>query len=327
MLIAACVLLVAAPARADVTAAAVTAPSLGSPTGGASAVEGDSLTVTWTGALQGDPQAIDRAYFQVEVAQVDDVPSGTQSAWTTLENSRQTPAGETTQTVTLGVPTAGTYKWRVCAWGVVDVDVDNTIQQLPGGCSVARTLVTKAAAANGGTVGMVEQQNKVQVAQPVKVIRRTRQPAAAAPVVEPAPAAPVDVAPVAAPVAKPEFTQIVREQVGAAGSSSVTLPRRVKFDTSSDRTGVGGAIATGLGATLPGIPIPFWTLAMLMVAFPLARLWRRNVIDMFEWHDGTADGSGDPSRALQIMADDTSFKSSIRPTDTRATPSPRDRAA
>jgi hypothetical protein len=327
LLIAAWVLLVPAPARGEVVAAAITAPSLESPIGGFSAVEGSSLTITWSGALQGDPSAIARSYFQLELAHTDDVPAGTQTAWTTLENSRQTPPGETVQTLTIGVPTSGSYKWRVCAWGVVDAAADNAIQQLPGGCSITRTLVTKPAVVADASVGVVEQQNKVQVAQPVKVIRKTR-PAVAAPAVA-EPVAETPVPEVAAPIAAPPtFTQIVGGQMDTASKeSAVSLPRSVKVDTASEHSGVGGAISAGLTATIPGIPIPFWTLVLLAGAIPLARTWRRNVLDMFEWDDGTTNGSGNPAFALQIVADDTSFKASPPAADTRATSVSEERAA
>jgi hypothetical protein len=130
------------------------------------------------------------------------------------------------------------------------------------------------------------------------------------------------------PAAPPTFTQIVGGQLDAAQTkSAVSLPRSVKVDAAAERSGVGGAIAAGLSATLPGIPIPFWTLVMLAAAIPLARGWRRNVLDMFEWNDGTTNGSGDPDFALQIVADDTSFKASPAPADTRATSNSKDRAA
>ena len=57
-----------------------------------------------------------------------------------------------------------------------------------------------------------------------------------------------------------------------------------------------------LGATLPLVPIPFWTLALLLACFPIARAWRRDVLGMFHWADGSIDGSGGLDEAIADFA-------------------------
>src|SRR4051812_39736892 len=127
-------------------AGAATAPSLQKPeAAGPAATEGASLEFEWNGTLQGDPDALDRSFFRLEVIKATEMPSGAQSEWPTVENFFQTEPGQATTSATLGVPSAGEYRWRVCAWGVVDDVASNVISQLPGGCSAARSFSTVAA--------------------------------------------------------------------------------------------------------------------------------------------------------------------------------------
>ena len=114
-------------------AAAATPPTLTTPaTGAANFAEGDSMTFVWTGALQGDPDTLTRAFFRLEIVKSADMPAGEQSEWPTVENFVPTEPGANTTTASVGVPAAGAYRWRVCAWGVVDDVAANEIQQLPG---------------------------------------------------------------------------------------------------------------------------------------------------------------------------------------------------
>jgi hypothetical protein len=114
----------------------------------------------------------------------------------------------------------------------------------------------------------------------------------APPAPEPA-ADPVEPAPAPEPLPKAEFTDVRKTNVEAGGSSALGLGTEgLRADTAASREGLGGAIMGGLSSTLPLIPIPFWTLALLLACFPILRLWRRSVLGMFDWNDGSVDGRG-----------------------------------
>lgn len=274
-------------------AGAATAPALQKPEASApAATEGASLEFEWSGTLQGDADALDRSFFRLEIIKATEMPSGAQSEWPAGENSFQSEPGQSTTSATLGVPPAGEYRWRVCAWGVLDDVASNVIAQLPGGCSAARTFSTVAAAATNHSIGELKMSETNQVAGATRTVVVTRPappaPAAPAPVVVPEPAAPLPPA---------SFTDIQKTKVQAGGSSALGLgdgggPEGLEADTAANREGLGGAIMGGLSSNLPLIPIPFWTLALLLACFPLLRLWRRDVLGMFEWSDGSIDGSG-----------------------------------
>ncbi|MCW2922931.1 MAG: hypothetical protein JWM98_335 [Thermoleophilia bacterium] len=295
--LAAVVAMLAITGSASAAAAPQVAPTPTAPAVGASGfVEGKSMDFAWQGDLQGDPDALGRSFFRVEIALASDVPAGVQSTWPTLETSRDTDLGEAAGTLTLGVPAAGTYRWRVCAWGVVDDVTANEVQQMPGGCSSSRTFTTTAAAAIKAPIGEMKMETKV--AMPGRVVRVTQErapePVAPAPVVTPPD--PVE-PPVAAPVKEapaPTLWQPLKSH-GTSGTegSALGLDREgLTADAASQRDGIGGAISGGLTSTLPLVPIPFWALALLLACFPIARLWRRDVLAMFDWADGSINGSG-----------------------------------
>jgi len=282
------------------TPAAGVAPVLTAPANAVGGfVEGGSMTFEWRGALLGDSDAIGRSFFRVEIAAVSDVPAGAQSTWTKVERAEQTEPGTTETTLTMGVPAAGTYKWRVCAWGVVDDIAANEIQQMPGGCGAARSFSAIATVVNKAVPGELAQTTTRTEVAPPRIIEE-RRPATAT--------TPEATDPVAADPAEPveevveqggaaTFTKLIStsRRPGYQGSAVEGLgPKTITSTTASGRRkkGFGSAIASGLGATLPLIPIPYWTLGLLLVCFPLARLWRRNVLEMFEWTDGSVDGSG-----------------------------------
>lgn len=83
----------------------------------------------------------------------------------------------------------------------------------------------------------------------------------------------------------------------------------------SGGTGALGSVGRGLGATIPGLPIPFWVLALLAACVPMVIVWRRSILAMFDWEDGSIDGygtmppdTGNQPDELQIFQDDQSVK-------------------
>lgn len=280
------VVLLSVPAHAG----AASAPSLQKPEATApAATEGSSLEFEWSGTLQGDADALDRSFFRLEIIKATEMPSGAQSEWPVVENSAQTEPGQAQTSLSIGVPTAGDYRWRVCAWGVVDDVVSNVITQLPGGCSAARAISTVAATATNHSIGELKVNETKQLAGETRVVEVTR-PAPPAPV---EPVAPVEPAPVVEPLPKATFTEVQKTKVEAGGSPALGLGSEgLRADSAASREGVGGAIMGGLSSNLPLIPIPFWTLLLLLACFPILRLWRRSVLGMFDWSDGSVDGRG-----------------------------------
>jgi hypothetical protein len=284
-------------------ASAATAPVLTAPEASAPAsTEGNSLEFTWTGTLQGDPDTIDRSFFRLEVIKASEMPAGAQTEWpsSAVENFHVTTPGQAETSVTLGVPNAGEYRWRVCAWGVEDDAVANVISQLPGGCSASRTFTTVAAADTNHSIGElpIKETKQVEGATRTVVVTRPAPPAPATPEppAEPEPAAPLPPA---------SFTDVKETKVQSSGTSALGLGDEgisLKADTAADREGLGGAIMGGLSATLPLVPIPFWTLALLLACFPILRLWRRSVLGMFDWNDGSVDGRGTYADPLEDLA-------------------------
>ncbi|MCW2922513.1 MAG: hypothetical protein JWL76_2387 [Thermoleophilia bacterium] len=281
------VVLLSVPAYAG----AATAPTLQKPEANApAATEGASLEFEWSGTLQGDADALDRSFFRLEIIKASEMPSGAQSEWPTVENFFPTEPGQATTSASVGVPSAGEYRWRVCAWGVLDDVASNVIAQLPGGCSAARAFSTVAAATTSHAIGELKmgETNQVAGATRTVVVKRPAPPAPAEPVepaiVEPTPAEPLPPA---------TFSPIKKTNIQSGGTSALGLGTEgLKVDTAASREGLGGAIMGGLSSNLPLIPIPFWTLALLLACFPLLRLWRRDVLGMFEWSDGSINGSG-----------------------------------
>lgn len=297
---------VPACAHAETEPAATVAPVLQSPAAGAATfTEGGSMTFEWRGSLQGDSDAIGRSYFRVEVIKAADLPSGSQTAWPEAESFLQTEPGASETSGQMGVPNAGDYRWRVCAWGVVDDLVDNTIQQIPGGCSASRTFTTKAAAVQSTTIGEMKMETKTQVAGETKTIFVEKQP-------DPTTPAPTTTAPepetktVVEEIKDAVFQKVTSRDVkrtgsaisGLASGSGDAAADPLAADQAAQRDGIGGRVASGLTSTLPGVPIPFWTLALLLATFPIARAWRRSVLGMFDWADGSVDGAGTPADVL-----------------------------
>lgn len=278
------------------SAFAATPPVLEAPASGAATFkEGSGMKFEWRGALQGDADTLTRSFFRLEIIKASDMPSGAQSEWTNLENFVPTEPGEAVGELTIGVPTTGSYRWRVCAWGVVDDVVANEIVQLPGGCSVSRAFETSAVADSNQTPGELKIEKQVTVPGRVETVTVTRpgpvQPA------EPAPAPePEVVAPTPEPTPEPlptTFSDIVERTLEGSGSAlDLGNDAPLASDAASEREGLSGSVLNGLSGTLPIIPIPFWTIALLLACIPVARLWRRDVLGMFDWNDGTTDGSG-----------------------------------
>lgn len=256
--------------------AAGATPSLSSPAADASFTEGNTITFSWDGDLEGDADAADRAYFRVEVAAAGD------DGWSTLYNSIMTDAGSTTTSAKLGAPDAGSYKWHVCAWGVVDESVSMTLEEIS--CSSSRTMSSVAVTTSSGTSGVTTITHSTTVQGDARHETQVRD------VSEPADPAPVKR--VIVPSDEPVKTRIVytgskrKTDYGHSGDSVVSLSGdggdAVGVSSTNDGTAA-GTLASGLSATLPGVPIPFWSLALLAIAIPLTALWRRSLMNMFEW--------------------------------------------
>ncbi len=293
-------LLLCVPAAAS----AATAPTLTEPAANASGLtEGGSVTFTWKGDLQGDATALDRSFFRVEVIAAKDMPSGAQAEWpeSTLENYGQTDPGAATRTITLGVPSAGEYRWRVCAWGVASVVTANEIEQLPGGCSVSRAFTTAAAATASKQIGSITMEERTQVAGKVTTVYVPREETPADPA--PAEPAPVEPAPAVEAPVEPTSYQTV-ETRGSGDDSALGLGDGLDADAASSRSGVSDGVTSVLGSQLPFVQIPFWTLLLLAACAPILVLWRRSVLGMFEWSDGSIDGAGtlpDPVGDLALV--------------------------
>lgn len=293
---------------APATASAATPPVLESPAAGAATFkEGGAMKFEWRGSLQGDPDTLGRSFFRLEIIKAADLPAGAQSEWTNPENFVPTEPGKATTELELGVPTAGSYRWRVCAWGVVDDVVANEIVQLPGGCSASRAFETTAAAENNQTPGELKVEERVQVPGRVNTVVVTRPdpnattPAPTTPA--PDPVEPVDDTPEPAAPLPVTFTKLfdstlnsgsgTRSAIGGlGGDSEAGGGSPFAADQASSREGLGGQIRSGLSYSLPFVPIPFWTLALLLACLPIASYWRGTVVGMFDWADGTIDGSG-----------------------------------
>jgi hypothetical protein len=278
--------------------AAASAPTLVRPAvKAAPGIEGGSMKFEWAGALQGDPAAIDRSFFRVEVIASANMPAGAQTEWPAnkIENFAQTPPGQVVTTASMGVPSAGEYRWRVCSWGVADVVVTNSIQQLDGGCSASRVFTTVAATTTNQIPGELRIEERRQVSGAIQTVfvdaPAQSQPADVAPQMpaEPAPAVGAPREPVEEEVPPARFEDAGRASTAGGGAA---LDGLEGLDPASDRQGLTGAIVGVLGVTLPFVPIPFWTLALLLACVPILRSWRRSVLGMFDWPDGSIDGHG-----------------------------------
>lgn len=285
-------------------AVAATPPVLEAPASGAATFkEGGAMKFEWRGSLQGDADTLSRSFFRLEIIKAADLPTGAQSEWPSniIENFVPTEPGKAVTELELGVPNTGTYRWRVCAWGVVDDVVANEIVQLPGGCSASRAFETSATAEGSQSIGELKVEERIQVPGRVETVVVTRpgpvQPAEPEPVVT----ATSEPAPLPVEPAEPlptSFTQLVeRDPVSEGGGSALgglesDEASPLTADQASSREGLSGSIVNGLTSTLPLVPIPFWTLALLLACLPVARLWRGSVLGMFDWADGTIDGSG-----------------------------------
>jgi len=284
-------------------AATVTPPTLSEPAASVSDLEeGKSVTFEWSGSLQGDASQRDRSFFRVEIAATEDVPSGTQSTWSTLEASMQTNPGETETSVTLGVPAAGSYRWRVCAWGVADATVSETIEQLSGGCSGSRPFTTTAAASTTGTgVGQITMEEKTIVDGETKTVYVEREVDDPAETTSTVPAQTssedrTEVKDVFVPATFSALKPRSGSSSDASGSGGTNEPASsvdlgddgLDLDLAADKAGgISGAFTGGLSSTLPLVPIPFWTLALMLACLPIAHAWRRSVLAMFDQPDET----------------------------------------
>jgi hypothetical protein len=267
-------------------ASAATAPSLSSPANNPTAVtEGTKITFKWTGSLQGDPDTLSSSFFRVELAATDDVKNlATQASWEdVLVNFARTNSGSNTKTAEMGAPPAGTtYSWRVCAWGVVDDSVSPSLEQLPNGCSNDRTFTTKEPAAADTTPEKITVPGETHTQAGKTITKTVRRKGKT--ITKPAPNKTVVLdTPESAPKVEPTAAD---DLFGSDGGASATeLPKQgMPGEPASSKGGLGG-LTSALGGSLPFLPIPFWTLALMCLAIPLALLWRRSTLGMFEWPD------------------------------------------
>jgi hypothetical protein len=250
---------------------AAAAPAPTAPAGGASVSETSTITFTWTGSLQGDADAIDRSYFRVELKTKSDPD------WSDLVNSSITSPGANTHTLQMGAPSAGTYSWRICAIGVVDDDVSAALETI--GCSSARNITTTASASTTHDTGVIHQQGETTYVKGAPtVIHKTRPGHTTTP--------PNKIV----TLPRSGRAHAALSPVAAGGSSDAKSATNLG-DGSDLATNSGGSkafstVSNALGQSLPFVPIPFWALALLVLAVPLSLLWRRNALSMFRWTDG-----------------------------------------
>ncbi|MBC7644229.1 MAG: hypothetical protein H7123_03815 [Thermoleophilia bacterium] len=86
-------------------------------------------------------------------------------------------------------------------------------------------------------------------------------------------------------VARFETTRTPTPTYGEKGTKSSVSLGSEGLNAGSNASGAGafGFITSGLGATIPGLPIPFWSLAIFLLVAPMTHLWRRSLVGMFEW--------------------------------------------
>jgi hypothetical protein len=237
---------------------------------------GTSQKFRWSGTLQGDSSARNRSYFRLEL-----LKSG-ESSWASADYTI-TEAGASINELTRAVPAAGSYRWRVCAYGVEDVSVSNAITELA--CSSQFDMVSTAAPTSqieaNPTPVVVERTRVVKLPDRRETRTRSTGPSrAAAPtetIVRRLPPEPVSFADTAE-----------RDSAGEAVKDAVKKATP-NAGVASEERGVGAAISNGLNATLPGLPVPFWALALLTISVPATLLWRKSLMAMFEWDDDTED--------------------------------------
>ena len=254
-------------------ALAATAPVLVAPDDNASVSTGDSVTFSWNGSLQGDSNALARSYFRIEMLE------HTQASWSDATYVL-TDAGASSTRIAMAAPAEGAYRWRVCAYGVVDESSSLVIEQIA--CSSSNALTTVAT-----SVQRTSSSNSLQVDR-TTVVRKPNQT-----IVRQRPSG-TSQAPIT--VTAPARTQ-VQERVEFASddtskANQETVSKRALKAAATDAGvthgeggGAGAVISDGLNATLPGVPVPFWSLLLLLVAMPMTWAWRTSLVAMFEWDD------------------------------------------
>lgn len=271
---------VAAAADGSVTTtASYSAPTLQQPADASSSEELSPVTVTWTGALQGASGTHDQSFFVAQLATSSSVPSGQNAAWTNVANTVQTVAGESATSITIGAPSAGSYKWRVCAWGVRDSNASFAVEQLA--CSPARSVtVTAAAVTSSSGVVTIDRTTTTTAAPTIKHVTR--------------PAGHSKPNIVKRTVVRHHPSTFVVDKVPAATAGALSSDSVVQLDklhatrvSSPSGAGtqaigaLGGGIAAGANWTVPGLSLPLWLFLIVLLPIPMALIWRRSALATF----------------------------------------------
>jgi hypothetical protein len=305
-----------------VSAAAAGAPVLRSPASGTSVTAGKAIEFDWSGTLQGAASAQSQSMFRVELAAASDVPAGQDAPWPSLANFALTTPGSSETDATLGVPTPGSYRWRVCAWGVVNPAASNELESIA--CSPSQSLASVAAAGTDmGSVGEIAMTGAAKVVtDPDTVVTKTLPSTVSATSTNEVRTLP------AKPLPKPTFdtTGLRRAAaklrhappaIHAPDVEGLSVSNRNDSGWGSALGGLGNlgsGVVGALGWRLPGVPIPFWTLLLLMAPIPLAFWWKRSVVGMFDMPT-----VGDlPAEALELDRDGDLVSSTIKQPDADA---------
>ncbi len=286
-------------------AAEWTAPTPEAPAVGAEYTAGDSVTFSWVGSLQGAPTELERSFFRVEIMARSSAPSDSQAAWPDSYDYAQTSAGDVTATsIELSAPTAGSWVWRVCAWGVDDGELDTSVEQLSGGCSNSISMTTAARASSSGDTAPSSAEpititnttvEKGETINETRFVGSSSNSSGGSKVVETTTSAPAktvtryitETTKEAAPVAKFDKTTVASNGAGGDGTEVADIGDD-PIIVSTAGGGSSGVVSRGLNATIPGVPIPFWSLLLLACSVPVVFLWRRSVVGMFVATDEAA---------------------------------------
>lgn len=282
--------LVVLPATSE--AFAFTAPTLSAPASGAKLGSGDAVEFTFSGSLQGDSSALERSFYKLQVAKSSVVSeSDSQASWPTVVAEVMTTAGDDSaaaHSISSGAPGDGSYSWRICAWGVANANASQSLAQLA--CSSIRTFTTSTSSSSWDAPDQVTVTRNRTVKDPDRRITRVRDGATSAPTVKR----------VILKRAAPKVEEAADDTSFGTDGSSVNLGSE-GLDLSARKEegdSLSGAVTTRLGMTLPGVPLPFWSLLIFILAVPLTRMWRQSMVRMFTFTDVDGNPVADDDSSL-----------------------------